>query len=208
MFKFASTAAAAMLFAGLAGSAGAAELVAGGDFESGLGAFGVTGNTHTNTAAAYGPCCGVTGSEPSLSSNHFVAFGDGNTSGLNALSQTFATVVGQMYSLTFNAGAFGGGTNLLNVSAGGVSNSYTVTANNNADTTFGSYGFSFVGTGADKVTFAVTTVADNTDAILDNVSVTGPAVAGVPEPASWAMMILGFGSAGVVLRRRRTLVTA
>jgi hypothetical protein len=28
-------------------------------------------------------------------------------------------------------------------------------------------------------------------------------VAGVPEPASWALMILGFGGAGAVLRRRR-----
>ena len=29
---------------------------------------------------------------------------------------------------------------------------------------------------------------------------------GVPEPATWAMMILGFGGVGVTLRRRRTLV--
>ncbi|MBX3482577.1 PEPxxWA-CTERM sorting domain-containing protein [Phenylobacterium sp.] len=28
---------------------------------------------------------------------------------------------------------------------------------------------------------------------------------GVPEPATWAMMILGFGAAGSVLRRRRTV---
>jgi len=29
----------------------------------------------------------------------------------------------------------------------------------------------------------------------------------VPEPASWALMIVGFGAAGMVLRRRR-LATA
>jgi hypothetical protein len=29
--------------------------------------------------------------------------------------------------------------------------------------------------------------------------------AGVPEPATWAMMIGGFGLAGAMLRRRRTL---
>ena len=28
----------------------------------------------------------------------------------------------------------------------------------------------------------------------------------VPEPATWALMIMGFGSAGAMLRRRRTLV--
>ena len=30
----------------------------------------------------------------------------------------------------------------------------------------------------------------------------------VPEPESWALMISGFGLAGVVLRRRRALVAA
>jgi hypothetical protein len=28
---------------------------------------------------------------------------------------------------------------------------------------------------------------------------------GVPEPASWALMIAGFGAAAAMLRRRRTL---
>ena len=31
-----------------------------------------------------------------------------------------------------------------------------------------------------------------------------PVVAGVPEPASWALMIIGFGSAGALLRKRRS----
>jgi hypothetical protein len=30
-------------------------------------------------------------------------------------------------------------------------------------------------------------------------------VGGVPEPATWALMIMGFGTAGAMLRRRRTL---
>ncbi|MBN8808643.1 MAG: PEPxxWA-CTERM sorting domain-containing protein [Sphingomonas sp.] len=36
-------------------------------------------------------------------------------------------------------------------------------------------------------------------ALLDNVSLT----AAVPEPASWALMIVGFGAMGYSLRRRR-----
>jgi len=34
----------------------------------------------------------------------------------------------------------------------------------------------------------------------------GPTGPGVPEPASWALMILGFGGAGAMLRRRRAPV--
>lgn len=36
----------------------------------------------------------------------------------------------------------------------------------------------------------------------------GGTVAGVPEPASWAMLITGFGMVGFAARRRRTAVTA
>ena len=43
---------------------------------------------------------------------------------------------------------------------------------------------------------------DNSGAL--RVSVTGSSViAGVPEPASWALMITGFGLSGALLRRRR-----
>lgn len=36
----------------------------------------------------------------------------------------------------------------------------------------------------------------------------GGAVPGVPEPATWAVMIAGFGLAGAAMRRRRALVPA
>ena len=39
--------------------------------------------------------------------------------------------------------------------------------------------------------------------LLDNVSLT----AAVPEPATWGMMIVGFGAMGATLRRRRTATT-
>lgn len=44
----------------------------------------------------------------------------------------------------------------------------------------------------------------------DNFSVTVNSldVAAVPEPSTWAMMILGFGLAGTVVRRRRTAIAA
>ena len=46
---------------------------------------------------------------------------------------------------------------------------------------------------------------DNVGAILDNVSLTATAV---PEPATWAMMITGFGFVGGSMRRRANRTTA
>jgi len=43
------------------------------------------------------------------------------------------------------------------------------------------------------------------DVVGDNFTL-APGAAAVPEPASWAMMILGLGAAGAALRRRRTSV--
>jgi hypothetical protein len=43
---------------------------------------------------------------------------------------------------------------------------------------------------------------------LDDVSVVEAVSSGAPEPASWALMILGFGLAGGALRRRREGVLA
>ena len=46
-----------------------------------------------------------------------------------------------------------------------------------------------------------TAFAGGNDFAIDNISVS----AAVPEPATWAMMLTGFGLAGAVLRRRRSL---
>ncbi len=45
---------------------------------------------------------------------------------------------------------------------------------------------------------------------LDNIRINDPTplAGGVPEPASWALMIMGFGLAGATLRRRRALSLA
>ena len=40
---------------------------------------------------------------------------------------------------------------------------------------------------------------------LDNISVTGNLASAVPEPATWAMMITGFGLAGGAIRSRRRM---
>ncbi len=60
-------------------------------------------------------------------------------------------------------------------------------------------GFTFVATGATSTIRLAAVTDSNAGVFFDTVSVTG----GVPEPASWALMILGFGGVGAVLRSRR-----
>lgn len=38
---------------------------------------------------------------------------------------------------------------------------------------------------------------------IDDLSLIGSTSGGVPEPAAWALMIVGFGGVGALLRRRR-----
>lgn len=134
---------------------------------------------------------------------------DGWTPG--TISQSFNDVAGQTYTVSFNYSR-----NPANapydvsalVSAGGQN--VTVTALN--DGSFGGEysmqwqtgGFTFVGSGNDTITLASLDPSGNAGVFFDNVSVTGP----VPEPATWALMIGGFGMAGAMLRRRRMTMAA
>ena len=46
----------------------------------------------------------------------------------------------------------------------------------------------------------------NTQTQIDDITVSVPAVAGVPEPTTWALMIMGFGATGAIVRRRRAAI--
>jgi choice-of-anchor C domain-containing protein len=124
------------------------------------------------------------------------------------LAQTFATVAGQAYRVTFFiAGNNGGGSAIksLNVLATGGS-----TANYAFDTTgFGRtnmgwserfYNFRASGSSS-TLSFAAGSDSSFFGPALDDVS-----IAAVPEPTTWAMMILGFAVVGGAMRRRKTAV--
>ena len=59
----------------------------------------------------YQPCCGASGSPTNLA-NHFVSFGPGNVDNSGYLEQTVTQAAGR-YVLTYDVGAFGGGTQSL-----------------------------------------------------------------------------------------------
>jgi hypothetical protein len=73
---------------------------------------------------------------------------------------------------------------------------------------FAYYGFS--GDIFDEVRLQVRNTGSGFDAgafeagIFDAIAIRGAGGGAVPEPASWALMIAGFGLSGAVLRRRRT----
>ncbi|MBS0360890.1 MAG: PEPxxWA-CTERM sorting domain-containing protein [Proteobacteria bacterium] len=67
--------------------------------------------------------------------------------------------------------------------------------------------FSFTATEAGSFQFDVRSYSvDGIGPLMDNVTV--DVTGGVPEPATWALMILGFGAAGAALRRRREMLAA
>jgi choice-of-anchor C domain-containing protein len=127
-----------------------------------------------------------------------------------SIAQTFDTVAGQTYAVNFFlAGNPDGGTGakLAILSANGgqqQSDTFTVTgsdSHSNMGWTAYSYGFTATGPST-TLSFASATGTPYGPA-LDNVSVVA-----VPEPASWALMILGFGGLGAVLRRQRRQMPA
>ena len=128
------------------------------------------------------------------------------------ISQSFNTVLGRLYTVSFDysrnvAGAPDPATAL--VSAGGVN--LGVVAPNDASSFGTGYnmkwkadGFTFVGDGSPTTLSLTATVPGNGGVFFDKVSVT----TGVPEPAAWTLMIAGFGLAGAALRRRRAIASA
>jgi hypothetical protein len=111
------------------------------------------------------------------------------------ISQTIGTVAGRTYNVSFdyssNPGISGPAADVL-VNGGAIG---SVTGSSGWQT----YTGSFLGTGS-PMTFALneTLGANNAGVFLDNVSVTA-----IPEPATWAMMLIGFGGLGAAMRSQR-----
>ena len=72
------------------------------------------------------------------------------------------------------------------------------------DRPFFTYSYSFVANNSGTFQLGFQTLsADNIGPVLDNVLVSQ--AGGVPEPATWALLIAGFGMVGATMRRRRAI---
>jgi choice-of-anchor C domain-containing protein len=125
----------------------------------------------------------------------------GNAPG--SIFQTFDTVLGQVYNVTFFLGANGDGpppTKSVSVTAtGNAAGNYSVGSTPFPPnvTAWSPFNYVFTATGTSTTLTFASTGTTAYGAALDNVNVTA-----VPEPAAWALMILGFGAIGGVMRRR------
>ena len=126
----------------------------------------------------------------------------GNSVDLNGSTQgslvtSFSTILGNIYTLTFDYGTnsvdnttfnvkFGtnGPVSLISGIFGGSNSSYTAT---------------FFGTGNTETLSFTSTFSGASGSVVDNVLVTSA----IPEPGEWAMMIAGLGVVGLMVRRRR-----
>lgn len=121
--------------------------------------------------------------------------------GTGSISQSFATTIGQVYHLSFwySHNLFAGLTSAsARLSAGSLSDSITHTGGNNANLNWIYYSNSFTADSTSTtLSFFNTVGATNEGVFLDAVSVTA-----VPEPGTWALLILGFGLVGGAMRRR------
>lgn len=111
----------------------------------------------------------------------------------------FLTNGGTFTSAEFNLFNAAADTSSVQITVNGVTQSFALGNGQNF--------FGFEATGGD----VITSIAFNTNgsgvADLRQVRVGGiTAAAAVPEPGTWAMMLLGFGGIGVAMRKRRRTV--
>ena len=181
-------AAMALVASAAAVSASAAELVTNGGFETGnLSGWSLTGNTGFS---------GVTTSP--VHSGQF-AFFDGAVGSLGTLSQTVATIAGQSYNFSFWLQSDGGTPNTFTASLGGVA--LTAALVNSGSFSFTQFSGTIVAA-SNNATLSFGFRDDPGFWELDDVSLTN-GIAGVPEPASWALMLTGFLGAGAAIRANR-----
>lgn len=130
------------------------------------------------------------------------------------VSQTLSTIAGGVYHLSFYGGNYlpqGATAAAIVATAGNASQTFLIPATSIPDagnSSWTNFGFDFTAvSSATVLSFGGNNPGGSHPTFigLDNVSVSflhGP-VGSVPEPASWALMIMGFGLVGATMRSGR-----
>jgi hypothetical protein len=177
----------ATLVLGAGGASAGANLLTNGSFETGNFSGWTQGGNEGFTSVI--SCCdaGVTGAEDGT---YYASLGPVGSDG--TLSQTVSDTNGEHLDLSFWFASDGATPNDFTATWDGA----TLTSVSDAAATNGWENFTFhvIGSGSDTLQFSFRN--DPGYQGLDNVSVA------LPEPAFWALMLVGFGGLGVALRRR------
>lgn len=117
------------------------------------------------------------------------------------VQQSIATVSGHIYRVSFDLGSdVRTAVSSIDVSVGGPTQTFTSSTPTVSDI-WESRTFDFAATSASTI-LSLTGAVGSHYIGLDNIVVTDLGLAGaVPEPASWALLIVGFGSIGAAMRR-------
>lgn len=215
-------AAAALAAAAIASTpATAAELIVNGDFSAGNTGFDTTFSYNSNSGGAVGNyllanngaavcSCFAPVVDHSTGAGLFMLVDAGNNAPAPFWSQTFAVVAGTDYDFSLWAANLGtaGAQPAVSVLVNGaqVGTTTTLPYYSGANGGWQQINGTFNAGSATSITFALLNPVQTyiyNDMAIDDISVTGLAVAAVPEPATWAMTIGGFGLIGGAMRRRR-----
>ncbi|MEG3125545.1 PEPxxWA-CTERM sorting domain-containing protein [Sphingomonas sp. GB1N7] len=172
--------------------------------------YGITFSSNTITGCTQPNACANTNAALNPSGTNIIFFLGGGASTMN-VAAGFTTGFSFFYSAANNPGVVNVYSGLNSTGTLLASLTLPVTGNGAAlpgcQSTnfcpFTSIGVTFTGT-AQSVDFGGT----NNQIAFDNITL-GSATAGgaVPEPATWAMMLMGFGMVGYALRRRAKVTT-
>jgi hypothetical protein len=150
---------------------------------------------------------------PSHGGNYSIDItGFGNTGPNNGIFQTVSTTIGTRYDLRFwlgNQASFGGSNSIfyttpsivrLEINGLSAGSPFVNALETSATVNWQLQKYSFIASSTStKIAFLNGTPTVDNYAGLDDISLTTGAV---PEPASWALMIAGFGLTGAAMRRR------
>ena len=183
-----------------------ANLLTNGSFESNAQAKG-TWNIYNNLIGWTGQDLGgieLRNGVAGKASDEF-NFAELDTSFNRSMFQTFNTIKGAMYDLSFDYSTRAGvskQSNLITVFWNGVElSSFTGRGLSKEGDNWLSLDFHVMGTGHDRLSFTATGDREGLSGSVDDVKL----VATVPEPESYILLLTGLGLLGFVSRRRKAI---